>query len=75
MKMYVEWGKDPCILDICIGGEWSASRSGLFTSREGACGMHWIRGCMNPRASLDVVAEKNPWPLSGMEPQFLQPLY
>jgi hypothetical protein len=27
-----------------VGGEWSASRPGRFTPREGALGTHWIRG-------------------------------
>jgi hypothetical protein len=36
------------------GGEWSASRPGLFTPRERAPGIHRIGG---PRAVLDTVAK------------------
>jgi hypothetical protein len=44
------------------GGEWSASRSGRFTPREGASGTHWIGGWVGPRAILDVVMRKFPSP-------------
>jgi hypothetical protein len=33
-------------------GEWSASRTGRFTSRERAPGAHWIGGWVGPRAVL-----------------------
>jgi hypothetical protein len=37
------------------GGEWSASRPGRFTPGQKAPGTHWIRGWVDPRASLDDV--------------------
>jgi hypothetical protein len=39
------------------GGEWSASRSGRFTSKERAPGTHWI-GWVDPRAVLDAVVKR-----------------
>jgi hypothetical protein len=38
-----------------VGGEWSASRPGRFTSGERAPGTHWIGGWVGPRAGLDEV--------------------
>jgi hypothetical protein len=38
-------------------GEWSASRSGRFTPRERAPGIHWIGGWVGPRAVLNVVVK------------------
>jgi hypothetical protein len=47
MKTY--WrsgGETPRILTSALdGGEWSASRSGGFTSRQRATGTHWIGVC------------------------------
>jgi hypothetical protein len=40
------------------GGEWSASRTGRFTPREGAPGTHWTGGWMGPRAVLDAVVKR-----------------
>jgi hypothetical protein len=40
------------------GGEWSASRPGLFTPGERAPGTHWIRGWVYPRAGLDEVEKR-----------------
>jgi hypothetical protein len=40
------------------GGEWSASRPGLFTPRERAPGTHWIGGWVDPRAVLDAVVKR-----------------
>jgi hypothetical protein len=37
------------------GGEWSASRPGLFTPGERVPGTHWIGGWVDPRAGLDDV--------------------
>jgi hypothetical protein len=34
------------------GGEWSASRLGPFTLREGAPGIRWIGGWVSPRTGL-----------------------
>jgi hypothetical protein len=41
------------------GGEWSASRPGLFTPRERGPVARWIRGWMGPRAGLDTVVKRN----------------
>jgi hypothetical protein len=38
--------------------EWSASLPGRFIPRKGASGTHWIGGWVNPRAGLDVVANR-----------------
>jgi hypothetical protein len=38
-----------------VGGEWSASRPGRFTSEGRAPGIHCIGGWVNPRAGLDDV--------------------
>jgi len=40
------------------GGEWSASRSGRFTQRVRAPGIHWIGGWVGPRAVLDAMVKK-----------------
>jgi len=40
------------------GGEWTASRSSRFTTRERAPGTHWIRGWVGPRACLDAVVKR-----------------
>jgi hypothetical protein len=40
------------------GGEWSASRSDLFTPRERAPGIQWIGGWMGLRAVLDAVVKR-----------------
>jgi hypothetical protein len=38
-----------------VGGEWSASRLGRFTSEERAPGTHCIGGWVDPRDGLDHV--------------------
>jgi len=40
------------------GGEWSASRPGRFSLREGAPGTHWIGGWVGLKAGLDTVAKR-----------------
>jgi hypothetical protein len=40
------------------GVEWSASRPGRFTPREGVPGTHWIGGWVGPRAVLDAVMKR-----------------
>jgi hypothetical protein len=40
------------------GGEWSASRPGLFTPRERAPGIHRIGGWVGPRAVMDAVVKR-----------------
>jgi hypothetical protein len=36
-----------------VGGQWSTSRPGRFTSGERAPGTHWTGGWVDLRASLD----------------------
>jgi hypothetical protein len=40
-------------------GEWSASRPGRFTPKEGSPFTHYIGGWVGPRASLDTVVKRN----------------
>jgi hypothetical protein len=40
------------------GGEWSASRTGRFTPREGDPGTHWIGDWVGPTAVLDAVVKR-----------------
>jgi hypothetical protein len=40
------------------GGEWSVSRPGRFTPREGGLGTHWTRGWVGLRAGLDTVVKR-----------------
>jgi hypothetical protein len=49
------------------GGEWSASRSGRFTSGERATGAQWIGGCVDPRAGLNAVGKRKILPLPKIE--------
>jgi hypothetical protein len=52
------------------GGEQSASHPGHFTPRERDPCIHWIKGWVGPRASLDMVSKRkipSLWP--GIEPQ------
>jgi hypothetical protein len=60
MKTY--WGSGgiaPRILTSALDeGEWSASRSGCFTSTERAPRTHWIGSCVGPRAVLDAVMKR-----------------
>jgi hypothetical protein len=55
------------------GGEWSASRAGRFTPREGAPGTHWLGGWVGPRDVLGVVVKRKIPNLTGngtLEPRF-----
>jgi hypothetical protein len=54
-----------------VGGEWSASLAGRFTSEERAPGAHWIGGWVGPRTSLDDMKKRKFLPLPGLE---LRPL-
>jgi hypothetical protein len=54
-----------------VGGEWSASRPGHFTSGEGAPGNNWIGRWVCPRAGLDDVEKRKFLTLPGQE---LRPL-
>jgi hypothetical protein len=54
-----------------VGDEWSASRTGRFTSGEKAPGTYWIGGWVDPRAGLDDVEKRKYLTLPGLE---LRPL-
>jgi hypothetical protein len=54
-----------------VGGEWSASRLGRFTSGERAPGAHWIEDWVGSRTGLDDVKRRKILPLPGLE---LRPL-
>jgi hypothetical protein len=56
-----------------VGGEWSASRPGRFTSGERAPGTHWIGGWVDPRAGLEDEERRNILPLPGIKPQLSGP--
>jgi hypothetical protein len=51
-----------------FGGEWSASRSGRFASREKAPGTHWIGGWVGSRTGLNHVERRN------CNPSVIQPV-
>jgi hypothetical protein len=57
------WGSgciDPHFLtSVLAGGEWSASRSGRFTSWERAPSIHWIGGLVDLIGGLDDVEREN----------------
>jgi hypothetical protein len=58
-------------------GDWSATRPGRFTPREGAPGTHWIGSWVGPRAILDaVVKRKIPSPRreSNLRTPIVQPV-
>jgi hypothetical protein len=54
-----------------VGGEWSASRLGRFTSGDRAPGTHWIGGWVDPRAGLDDLEKREFFTLPRLE---LRPL-
>jgi hypothetical protein len=64
-----------------VGGEWSASRPGRFTSRERALGTHLTGGWVGPRAGLDEVEKGKFLILPGLQsrplgcPAYSQSLY
>jgi hypothetical protein len=49
------------------GGEWSASRSGRFTSRKRGPSTHCIGGWVDPRAGLDNLEKREFLTLLGLE--------
>jgi hypothetical protein len=56
MKMYEEWRYSATNLDLDTRwSEWSPSRPGRFTPREGVSRIHWIGGWMGSIAGLDPV--------------------
>jgi hypothetical protein len=46
------------LISVLIGGEWSASRPGRFTTGEKDPGTHWIGRWVNPRAGLEDVEKR-----------------
>jgi hypothetical protein len=55
------------ITETLVGGEWSASRPGLFTPAERATSTHCIEGWVNPTAGLDDVEKRKFFNLPGLE--------
>jgi hypothetical protein len=49
------------------GGEWSASRPGLFTPEERVVSTDWIKGWVEPRAGLDDVEWRKFLTVLGLE--------
>jgi hypothetical protein len=60
MKTYEEWMYRATYFftSVQVGGEWSASHSGLFILGERAQGTYWIGGLVSPRNGLDYVEER-----------------
>jgi hypothetical protein len=56
------------LTSVLAGGDWSASRSGRFTSEERAPGSHWIGGWVDPRAGLDDLENENSYPHRDLNP-------
>jgi len=56
----VELSLDTFLTSALDGGEWSAFRSGRFTSGERAPNTHCIEGCVGHRTGLEYDA-KIPW--------------
>jgi hypothetical protein len=52
-----------------VGGEWSDSRHGHFTTGGRAPATHWIGGWVNTRAGLDDVEKRKFLTLQGLEPR------
>jgi hypothetical protein len=50
-----------------VGGEWSASRPGRFTSGERTPGTHWIGGWVDLKASLDNLEKRKSLAPPGLE--------
>jgi hypothetical protein len=50
-----------------VGGEWSASRPGRFTTGGGAPDTHWIGGWVGPRDVLDDVEMRNLFTIPGLK--------
>jgi hypothetical protein len=55
------------VTSTLVGGEWSASRPGLFTPGETAPVTSWTGGWVDPRASLDDVEKRKFLTLPGLE--------
>jgi hypothetical protein len=74
MKTY--WGVDVVYIQVfltsaLVGGEWSASRLGHFTSGERTPGTHRIGGWVGPRTGLDDAERRKILSLPRLE---LRPL-
>jgi hypothetical protein len=54
------------LISALVGGKWSASRPGRFTST-GAPSTHWVGGWMVPRAGLDDMEKRKFLTLPGLE--------
>jgi hypothetical protein len=54
-----------------VGGEWSALRPCRFTPGERAPGSHWIGGCVDPTADLDIMEKLKFLTLTGLELRLL----
>jgi hypothetical protein len=61
------------LTSVLVGGEWSASRPGPFTSQEHSPGTHCtcIAGWMGPRAGLDDVEKRKFLTLPGLDLQLI----
>jgi hypothetical protein len=59
------------LISVLAEGEWSASRSCLFTSGRKSPLTHWIGSCVSPRARLDDAEKRKFLTLTGLE---LRPL-
>jgi hypothetical protein len=59
------------LTSVLVGGEWSASHPGRFTSAEKAPGNHWVGGWMGPRTSLSDMEGRKCLTLPGLELRIL----
>jgi hypothetical protein len=59
-----------------FGGEWSASRTGLFNPGERLPGTHWIGGWMAPEPVWTLWERENSWPYRDLnsDPTVIQPV-
>jgi hypothetical protein len=73
MKAYgeVDVYIDIFLTSALVGGKWSASQRGRFTTGERAPDTHCLGGWVDPRAGLDDVEKINFLTLAGLE---LRPL-
>jgi hypothetical protein len=73
MKDY--WGLDVqtyvFLTSALVGGEWSRSRPGRFTSGVRAAGFHWVGGWVDPRSGLDDMEK---WKFLSLPVLELRPL-
>jgi hypothetical protein len=64
-----------CQTKLQIWNEWSPSQSGYSNPGERSCGTHWIGGWLDPKSSVDIMAEEELifLPLPRIEPQSSSP--